>query len=107
MRFDLPQNFDILGLNPFVPSVHVFHRRESKTDVIEKLSRPKRIGRRGGPSSLGARLNLVDREIVMTARGQINVFGVGLPLQVHFKDVHVPVFGFLGINDLNGDMPEA
>ena len=96
MSFDFANDLGAVLLNPGVPLIDGFGRGKRKPKMVEQL---------GGGFSRRTR-NPMDRQIVQATAGEIDVLGVGLPFELHLKDIHIEFLGCLRVTNLDSRVPE-
>jgi hypothetical protein len=78
------------------PTVHVLRTADDKTDVGDRLD----------ASRMHTFRKLMDGKVVL-AGCEIDVIGIGNPLDLHSKNIAVKIPGSLNIADVQGDVAEA
>ena len=87
VSFDITQDLDPMALEPGVPGIHGVRVRKCESQMIKDL------GSRSGLVPLAA----VNGQIVQTVGGEVDVVGVRFPLDGHFEDTRVELFGGLRV----------
>jgi glutaredoxin 3 len=95
--FDITQDLDSMALEPGVPGIHGVGVRKSESQMIKDL------GAGHGLVPLAA----VNGQIVETVRSEVDVVGVRFPLDGHFEDPGVKLFGGLRIAHVECGVTES
>lgn len=94
---DITQDSDSVALEPSVPGIHGVGVRQGESQMVEDLSA-------GGGL---VPLTLVDGQIVQAIGSEVYVVGVRLPLDGHFEDTGVELFGGLRIPHVKCSVTET